>query len=195
MAILDKKRIRRKMLNERRDLSDEQVKDMSEVIINKLKKIPVYKTSKTIMVYLSFGNEVDSSEIIKDCFENGKRVVLPFCDNTDMSITPTEIKDLDIDLVEDSIGYIQPNKESLDPVDLSEIDLIIVPGISFDRKGYRVGFGAGYYDRFLGKVNFEIPTIGLAYDFQIIESLIEMEDYDIPVDYVMTDERIVVRTE
>lgn len=183
------------MLNERRDLSDEQVKDMSEVIINKLKKIPVYKTSKTIMVYLSFGNEVDSSEIIKDCFENGKRVVLPFCDNTDMSITPTEIKDLDIDLVEDSIGYIQPNKESLDPVDLSEIDLIIVPGISFDRKGYRVGFGAGYYDRFLGKVNFEIPTIGLAYDFQIIESLIEMEDYDIPVDYVMTDERIVVRTE
>lgn len=195
MAILDKKRIRKKMISERKQLSDEKVKDMSETIINKLKKIPVYNMSKTIMVYLSFGNEVDSREIIKDCLENDKRVVLPFCDNTDMSMTPTEIKSLDMDLVEDSIGYVQPSKESLDPVDLSEIDLIIVPGLSFDRKGYRIGFGAGYYDRFLGRVNFEIPTIGLAYDFQIIDSLINMEDYDIPVDYVMTEERIIVRTE
>ncbi len=183
------------MISERKQLSDEKVKDMSETIINKLKKIPVYNMSKTIMVYLSFGNEVDSREIIKDCLENDKRVVLPFCDNTDMSMTPTEIKSLDMDLVEDSIGYVQPSKESLDPVDLSEIDLIIVPGLSFDRKGYRIGFGAGYYDRFLGRVNFEIPTIGLAYDFQIIDSLINMEDYDIPVDYVMTEERIIVRTE
>lgn len=195
MAILDKKRIRRKILSERKQLTKEQVENMSEKIINKLKKIPIYKTSKTVMVYLSFGNEVDSEEIIKDCLESGKRVLLPFCDNTDMSMTPTEIKSLDIDLVEDNIGYIQPNKETLSPVDLSEIDLIIVPGISFDRKGYRIGFGAGYYDRFLGRVNFEIPTIGLAYDFQIIDSLIEMEDYDIPVDYVMTEDRIIVRTE
>lgn len=195
MAILDKENIRRKILKQRGRMTQEEASILSEKIIEKLKKIPVYKTSKTIMLYLSFGNEVDSTKIIEDCFKDGKRVVMPYCRKSDMSITPTEIKDIEMDLSENDMGYKQPKKDSLSPVDPSEIDLIIVPGIAFDRKGYRVGFGAGYYDRFLGKLNFELPTIGLAYDFQIIDSFIKMEDYDIPVDYVMTDQRIIIRTE
>ena len=183
------------MLRERRDMTSEEVKSLSSEIIAKLKKIPIYQNSKTIMVYLSFGNEVDSSELIKDCFKDGKRVVVPYCIKKDMSIMPTEIKDSNIDTTQAKVGYIQPKKESLIPVDIAEIDLIVLPGIAFDRKGYRVGFGAGYYDRFLGKLNFAIPTIGLAYDFQMVESFIRMKDYDIPVDYVMTEERIVIRTE
>ena len=176
-------------------MDNQEVQALSQRIMGKLKKLPVYKTSKTIMLYLSFENEVDSTRIIEDCLEDGKRVVMPYCSKSDMSITPTEIKNLDLDLSENSMGYKQPKKDSLKPVDISEIDLIVIPGIAFDRKGYRVGFGAGYYDRFLGKVNFEIPTIGLAYDFQIVDSFIKMEDYDIPVDYVMTENRIIIRTE
>lgn len=176
-------------------MTSEEVKSLSKDIITKLKKIPIYQNSKTIMIYLSFGNEVDSSELIKDCLEDGKRVVVPFCIKKDMSIIPTEIKDLNIDITEAKNGYTQPKEETLRPVHTSEIDLIVVPGIAFDRKGYRVGFGEGYYDRFLGKLNFEIPTIGVAYDFQIIESFIKMRDYDIPLDYVMTEERIIIRTE
>ncbi len=195
MSFLDKDMIRKKMLRERRDMTSEEVKSLSSEIIAKLKKIPIYQNSKTIMVYLSFGNEVDSSELIKDCFKDGKRVVVPYCIKKDMSIMPTEIKDSNIDTTQAKVGYIQPKKESLIPVDIAEIDLIVLPGIAFDRKGYRVGFGAGYYDRFLGKLNFAIPTIGLAYDFQMVESFIRMKDYDIPVDYVMTEERIVIRTE
>ena len=195
MAILDKKNIRRKMLIERREMSSAEVSDLSSVIINKLKKLPIYKASRSVMLYLSFENEIDSAEIVKDCFKDGKRVIVPFCDNSDMSITPTEIKDRNTDLHISKMGYAQPKRELLNPVDVSDIDLIILPGIAFDRKGYRVGFGAGYYDRFLGQVNFSIPTIGLAYDFQIIDSFIEVEAYDIPIDYVMTEERIIVRTE
>ena len=183
------------MLVERRDMTKQEISDFSSIIINKLKKLPIYKTSKSVMLYLSFENEIDSSEIIEDCFREGKRVIVPFCDNSDMSITPTEIKDTITDLHTSKMGYIQPKRESLSPVDISDIDLIILPGIAFDRKGYRVGFGAGYYDRFLAEVNFKVPTIGLAYDFQIIDSFIQMEDYDIPIDYVMTEERIIVRTE
>lgn len=195
MAILNKKDIRRKMLRQREQMDNQEVQALSQRIMGKLKKLPVYKTSKTIMLYLSFENEVDSTRIIEDCLEDGKRVVMPYCSKSDMSITPTEIKNLDLDLSENSMGYKQSKKDSLKPVDISEIDLIVIPGIAFDRKGYRVGFGAGYYDRFLGKVNFEIPTIGLAYDFQIVDSFIKMEDYDIPVDYVMTENRIIIRTE
>lgn len=183
------------MLIERRDMTKEEIDDFSSIIINKLKKLPIYKMSKSVMLYLSFENEIDSTEIIENCLKEGKRVIVPFCDNSDMSITPTEIKDMNTDLHVSKMGYIQPKKESLSPVDIKDIDLIIIPGIAFDRKGYRVGFGAGYYDRFLDKVNFKIPTIGLAYDFQIIDSFIEIEDYDIPIDYVLTEERIIVRTE
>lgn len=183
------------MLVERRDMTTQEISDLSSIIISKLKKMPIYKSSKSIMLYLSFENEIDSSEIIEDCLREGKRVIVPFCDSSDMSITPTEIKDMNTDLHISKMGYIQPKRDSLNPVDIADIDLIILPGVAFDRKGYRVGLGAGYYDRFLGRVNFEIPTVGLAYDFQIIDSFIQMEDYDIPIDYVMTEERIIVRTE
>lgn len=192
---MNKSRIRKQMLNKRNKMTQDQVSEMSEKIMDTLKKIPVYKNSKTIMMYLNFGNEIESSEIIKESIKMGKTIVIPYCKSSDMSIIPTKINNLDLDLITDSTGYSQPKKESLDPIDNSEIDLIVVPGIAFDRKGFRVGFGAGYYDRYLGQLNFEIPTIGLAYDFQIVDSFIKMEDYDIPVDYVLTEERIIVRTE
>lgn len=188
-------RIRKEMLSKRNSMAKDEVKEKSKKITDTLKKIPVYKTSKTIMIYLNFGNEIDSSEIIKDCIDSGKTVVLPYCNHTDKSITPTKIKSMDIDLTINKMGYGQPSEDSLDPVDNSEIDLIILPGLAFDRKGFRVGFGAGYYDRFLGKMNYEATTIGLAYDYQIVDSFIKMESYDIPVDYVLTEERIIVRTE
>ncbi len=195
MAFLSKASIRKKMLNDRKKMSSEKVDSMSSDIINKLKKIPIFKESKIVMIYLSFENEVDSTDLIKYCLDNGKRVVLPYCLKDGMKIIPTEIYDLENDLYESKMGYKQPKSDSLNPVHTDEIDLIILPGIAFDRKGYRVGFGAGYYDRFLGKLNFSIPTIGVAYDFQIIESFISMEKYDIPVDYVITEDRIIVRTE
>lgn len=195
MKFLSKPNIRKKIIAERKNMTDQQVESLSDMIINKLKKLPIYKKSETVMVYISFGNEVDSRKLIEDCFKNGKRVVVPFCQKDGMKLIPTEIKDLESDLVTDDMGYIQPKKDSIRPVDTSEIDLIVLPGIAFDRKGYRVGFGAGYYDRFLGKLNFTIPTIGIAYDYQMIESFITMESHDIPVDYVITEDRIVIRTE
>lgn len=195
MKFLSKANIRKKMIADRKKMTHEQVEALSDIIINKVKKIPIYNKSKTVMVYLSFGNEVDSKKLIEDCLKSGKRVLVPFCQKDGMKLIPTEIKDMESDLVTDDMGYIQPRKDSIKPVDTEEIDLIVLPGIAFDRKGFRVGFGAGYYDRFLGKLNFSIPTIGVAYDFQMIESFINMESYDIPVDYVITEERIVVRTE
>ncbi len=195
MRIMNKKDIRRDMLNKRNKMTKDEVKELSKRIGDTLKKMPAYTTSKTIMLYLSFGNEINSREIIMDSINDGKTIVLPYCNHDDKSITPTKITSTSLDLTINKMGYAQPNEESLDPIDQSEIDLIVVPGIAFDRKGFRVGFGAGYYDRFLGKIHFDIPTIGLAYDFQIVESFIEIESYDIPLDYILTEERIIVRTE
>ena len=194
MSFLDKKAIRKRMLNVRQQMNKEKVERLSKDIKLKLVKLPIYQKSKTIMLYLSFGNEVDSYELIKACLESGKRVVVPFCVKKDMKIIPTEIKNLDIPLRTHDMGYMEIEEELVDPVSTDEIDLIILPGIAFDKKCYRIGFGAGYYDRFLGELNFNVPTIGVAYDFQIIESFLEMESHDVPLDYVITESRIVIRS-
>lgn len=192
METYRKKDIRKKMINLRNQLTEQQVNELSEKIISKLIKLPVFKNSQTIMLYLSFNNEVDTFKLIEKCQALGKKVIVPYCVNQGKKIIPVEIRDVENDLVKSKFGYMEPKKEIIEAVDTETIDLIIIPGIAFDRNCYRIGFGAGYYDRFLGKLNFKISTIGLIYDFQLIE-LMPVEQHDIPVDYVITEKRIVVR--
>lgn len=192
MERLRKEDIRREMTSLRNKLTKEQVDFLSQKIISTLVKLPVFKSSQNIMLYLSFGNEVNSFNLIELCKEQGKKVIVPFCIKEGRQIVPTEIKNVEEDLVRAKFGYLQPKKELVKPVDTQEIDLIILPGLAFDRGCYRISYGGGYYDRFLGKLNFSIPTIGLIYDFQLID-LAPIEEHDIPVDYVVTDKRIIIR--
>lgn len=192
MKELEKIQIRESILDIRDNMSESEVDELSEKIISTLVKLPIFKKSSNIMLYLSFNNEVDSFRLIDYCKQHNKKVIIPFCIKNGTKIVPTEIKDVEKDLVRSSFGYMHPKRDIVKPVDIESIDLIIVPGISFDKRCYRIGFGAGYYDRFLGKLNFKIPTVGLAYDFQIITS-VPTEYYDIPLDYVVTEKRIIIR--
>lgn len=192
MSGLIKDNIRKEMAKQRDSLTKEQVNYLSQKIISTLIKLPVFKKSQNIMLYLSFGNEVDTFKLIELCKEQGKKVIVPFCVKEGRQIIPTEITSVEEDLVRSKFGYLEPKKELVKPVDTQEIDLIILPGLAFDRSCYRISYGGGYYDRFLGKLNFTIPTIGLVYDFQIMD-LAPVEEHDIPVDYVITDKRIIVR--
>lgn len=187
-----KNEIRQEIINIRKQMSQEEVNTLSQKIISTLTKLPIFKESKTIMLYLSFDNEVDTFKLIDLCKDLGKKITVPYCINEGKRIIPTEIKNVESDLVESSFGYLEPKAELVKPVSTNEIDLIIVPGLAFDKGCYRVGFGAGYYDRFLSKLCFTIPTIGLAYDYQILE-YIPTEEHDMPLDYVVTDKRIIIR--
>ena len=192
MIDLEKRQIRQNILDIRDNMSVSEIDKLSEKIISTLVKLPVFKNSSNIMLYLSFNNEVDSFRLIDYCKRYNKRVIVPFCIKNGTKIVPTEIKDVKKGLVRSSFGFMQPKRDMVKPVDIENIDLIVVPGISFDRRCYRIGYGAGYYDRFLGKLNFKIPTVGLAYDFQIISSA-PTEYHDIPLDYVVTEKRIIIR--
>lgn len=186
-----KEDIRKEMTGLRNKLTKEEVSSLSQKIISTLIKLPIFKNSQNIMLYLSFGNEVDTFKLIEICKEQGKKVIAPFCVKEGRQIVPTEVKNVDED-IEKKGFYLEPKKELVKPVNIEEIDIIILPGLAFDRGCYRVSFGGGYYDRFLGKLNFTIPTIGLVYDFQLIDFM-PAEEHDVPVDYVITDKRIVVR--
>lgn len=182
------------MLKIRNKMDVEEVRKLSDEIMSKLTRLPIYRESQTIMLYLDFNNEVISYNIIKECLEMGKRVLVPFCVKSDMRIVPTEIKDLNLSLREHNMGYMEPREEYVRPVSKDEIDLIVLPGIAFDKKGYRIGFGAGYYDRFLGSLNFKVPTVGVAYNYQVLDTFLVVEPHDMPVDYVITEKTIIIRS-
>lgn len=186
----EKKRLREEMISIRNNMKPSEVYTLSSKIISTLVDMPEYKCSRNIMLYLSFKNEVDTFKLISYSQKYGKNVIVPFTIKERKEIIPTILKDVDSELTESYYGYLEPKKEYLRPIDKSQIDLIIVPGVVFDKHCYRIGFGGGYYDRFLSDIYTKVTTIGIAYDFQIKDK-IPTEEFDIPLDYVITEKRII----
>ncbi|HEO64151.1 MAG TPA: 5-formyltetrahydrofolate cyclo-ligase, partial [Candidatus Omnitrophica bacterium] len=122
--------------------------------------------------------EVDTWTIIKQALETGKKVAVPYVLKGDRFIIPSLIVDKE-ELIKGPYGVYQPHPDNVRAVDLNQLDIVLVPGIAFDRKGNRLGHGKGYYDRFIKKIPYAY-TLGLAYDFQILEALPVSEE-DRPV--------------
>ncbi|WP_313756118.1 5-formyltetrahydrofolate cyclo-ligase [Tissierella sp.] len=186
---MDKKFLRKKILQKRAELSTENIVNYSNIIENKLYEMDYYKNSKTIMSFISFGNEIITHEIIKNSIGNGKSVVVP--------ITIPETKELKaskiLDFSELEIGYyniLTPKKDFIRFIDFNTIDLVLVPGVVFARDGYRVGYGGGYYDRFLSKFKEKVNTIGLAFDLQIVDE-VPKDSFDLPVDFIITEKETI----
>ena len=156
----------------------------SRVIADRLFKLNEYKNASTILFYASFDGEVETVEMIEEAMKDGKIVGLPRTDRKINEIVPMKIGALEDELEQGSYGIAEPpeNSESLD---LEKINMVIVPGVAFDKENRRLGRGGGYYDRFLSKISGSIPTVGLAFDFQIVENLPFSAEYDIPVSAVL----------
>lgn len=176
-----KEDIRKRLLKIRRSLSKEEVLQMSRKIRERLFDLPEYRTSKVVMFYISHDNEVDTREMIAESLYT-KKVLVPFTEKE--NIYPVVIESLN-NLNRGAFGILEPREKK---IHRRKIDMIIVPGVAFDHRGYRIGYGKGFYDRFL-KERHGIK-IGLAYDFQIVERIPENEG-DIPVDKIITEKRVI----
>ncbi|WP_353093425.1 5-formyltetrahydrofolate cyclo-ligase [Tissierella praeacuta] len=186
---MDKRFLRDKILQKRAELSTENIVKYSNIMEDKLYEMAAYEEAKTIMSFISFSDEVNTHEIIKKSIKNGKSVVVP--------ITIPKTKEMKVskllDFSELELGYyniLTPKKEFTRFVDPNTIDLILVPGVVFARNGYRVGYGGGYYDRFLSKLDKKVNTIGLAFDLQIVDE-VPRDSFDIPVDLIITEKEII----
>ncbi|MGO1372290.1 MAG: 5-formyltetrahydrofolate cyclo-ligase [Senegalia sp. (in: firmicutes)] len=186
----EKKQLRKKILNERKKLSKEEVNTLSEKIISYLIKMEEFKNSKTIMTYLSFKEEVNTFKLIEKMMDLEKNVLTTYTDKNKNIIVPCKLKDLDESLDENPFGYLEPKEDLIEEVDPGQIDLIITPGLAFDKKGNRIGYGGGYYDKLLARAPQAIK-IALSYDFQIL-SKVPSGKFDIPVDYIVTPTKIIV---
>ena len=115
-----------------------------------------------------------------------KTIALPAVIKARKKIIPRIIHNLRQGLRRGAYGILEPKKEASDPIDVSELDLVLVPGIAFDKNNHRLGRGVGYYDRFLRQLPSHIPTIGLAFDFQILD-LPYPEAHDVRLSRVITN--------
>lgn len=178
MDKFDKEIIRKEYLSKRNLLKAEVVSKNSEMIINKIFDSKGYKKAKNIFSYISFNNEVDTTKILN----SGKRIYVPLIKDKDILITKYDKENL----VENKYGILEPS--IIKPIEISEIDLIIVPGIAFDINKNRLGFGGGFYDKILK--NTKAIKIAPAHDFQILNS-IPTEIHDIKMDIIITEKRII----
>lgn len=184
-----KSQLRKKILNIRNNMSQEEVINKSDLIMNKLINLDEFKKSKTVFIYMNFNNEVVTSNLIKKMLSNNKRVVIPYTDTKNTVIIPSEIINLEDDLVLNSFGYYEPSYEKIRIVEPEEFDLIVTPGVVFDEELNRVGFGKGYYDRILNKKRKDAKVVAVAYDFQVLNE-VPTEEHDVKMNMIITEENI-----
>ncbi|WP_406677004.1 5-formyltetrahydrofolate cyclo-ligase [Moorella sp. ACPs] len=185
-----KKQLRQQIIARRDALAKTVREAKSEIIVNKLQGLPAWQQAGTIMSYVSFGSEVATPALIKAALAGGKRVAVPLCVRDGRRLIASEVLAFPDDLQPGTWGILEPRPESLRPLDPKLIDLVIVPGVAFDRAGNRLGYGAGYYDRFLATLRPETRTIALAFAEQIVPDVYP-EAHDRPVDMVITDTEII----
>lgn len=186
---MQKNTLRKFMLNKRSLLSDIEVNKMSLNIFELLKSTKVL-SFKNILVYSDFKNEVKTSDIIKYLLVNDRGVFLPKCDITTETFNAVQISDINCITQKNKYGIKEPQYNFSFKQSDAEIECVIIPGIAFDTDGNSIGFGCGYYDKFL-KNNSNAFKIGLCYEFQIVDK-IEKDRFDIPMDMLITENRIII---
>ncbi|MBU2476991.1 5-formyltetrahydrofolate cyclo-ligase, partial [Candidatus Micrarchaeota archaeon] len=181
------KKQQRKEFAEKRNLLDlSQIMHKSLKIKEKFFSLNETRKAKNIMIYISFKSEARTREIILELLEKKKKVIVPVINFKKNEISLSELKDYQKELVSSKLGLFQPAKEFFRPFNPKELDLIVVPGIAFDEKGNRLGFGKGYYDKFLSKIQKKIPVIALAFEEQIGEKIVS-EKHDIKMHKIITE--------
>lgn len=178
-----KNQLKESILKKRNSSPKEEISGKSKKIQGNLFSLQQYKKSKTVMFFVSFNSEVNTHEMVKEALKS-KTVVVPKVAHHE--IEPSVIIDFD-NLVPAKFGILEPIETMR--IAYKNIDLVLVPGIAFDRQGHRIGYGFGYYDKFLAKVPKAIK-IGLAFDFQVVDE-IPHQSHDIPVDFVVTEKRVI----
>ena len=175
---MDKKELRRSIRERKRAMTEEEIVQRSEKLGKLFVQSEAYKNAKTIYGYLPYNQEVRTVPMLEQALKDGKKVAVP-------KVYGDELKFLYLDdLSKVSKGYAGiPEPIADEPVADDETALVLMPGLAFDPAGHRIGYGGGFYDKFLAAEP-NHPTLALCYEFQMLPEL-HTEEHDIPVDTVL----------
>jgi 5-formyltetrahydrofolate cyclo-ligase len=177
-----KAELRQRFLEKRNAVPESQARQWSSRIREALYSLPEFQLAKSCLIYVSKGNETFTHDIIEENLKR-KRVCVPF--TTKEKIIPSLINFFD-ELKPGAFGILEPKRVVEFP--MHEIDVVIVPGVAFDEKGNRLGYGRGYFDRFLRWV--DCLKIALAYEMQIADRIPQGKG-DVKMDFLVTEQRVI----
>lgn len=183
--IQSKKDLRKHMISLRESIAAEDLIKYNEVIYKKVTSSKEYIEAGTIFVYVSFKKEVFTQGIIEDALSKGKRVCVPKVISKEKGMKAISISCLE-DLKPGAMGILEPDFEEAKVVSEKDIDLVLVPGTAFDSIGGRLGYGGGFYDKFLKLLREDCHKIGLGYRIQLVEE-IPMDKQDVFIDKIITE--------
>ena len=170
--------LRKAYLQKRDEICSEDRKAWSLQILEQLSKHKIYQEARVIFTYVSFRSEVDTLGIIEQLLQEGKRVFVPVVNTALRNMHAAEIFSIQ-DLKSGYKGILEPSFDA-PKANVAEIDLCLIPGAVFDSRGFRIGYGGGYYDRFLPTLNESAYCIGLAFEAQMVDEL-PHENHDVKV--------------
>ncbi|BDR66624.1 5-formyltetrahydrofolate cyclo-ligase [Clostridium tetani] len=183
--MMDKKELREKIMVKRDGLSKDKINEYDGNIFERVIESKYYKEANCIFIFVSYKSEVHTHEIIKRALKDNKRVCVPKIISLKDGMEAIEIK---------SFSELKPGEKGiLEPVDFSrkvdsmEIDIVFTPGLAFDNKGGRLGYGGGFYDKFFKRLKKDTPKVGLAYSFQIVD-FVPMYEWDVRINDIIVNE-------
>lgn len=175
---MDKKQLRRMIRERKRAMTEAEIQSRSEALAQLLYASEAYRNAKTIYGYLPYNQEVRTVPMLEQALRDGKQVAVPKVFGDEMKFLYLQ------DLTQVAKGYAGiPEPIADEPVAEDKTALVLMPGLAFDPKGHRIGYGGGFYDKFLAAEP-NHPTLALCYEFQLLPKL-ETEEHDIPVDVVL----------
>jgi len=181
---------RKRVAELKKEMLKEEWEEFSYKIRDQLFNLPEWKESSHICLYYSVEKEVDTLSIAKQAWREGKKIYFPKCNPNEKKLTFYQVEHLS-SLTKIYYGIPEPDPECCDELLLSKLDMIIIPGLVFDQKGYRIGYGGGYYDRFLPKIHSKVHKIALAFDYQVIrDTYLPIEEHDLPVHQIITNSAV-----
>lgn len=175
---MNKQELRKAIREKKRAMSAEEIDRKSRLLTEKFLHSDAYRNAKTVYGYLPYNQEVRTVPLLEQAIRDGKKIAVPKCYGDEMRF----IYMTDLSAVEKGYAGI-PEPIADEPVADDESALVLMPGMAFDPQGHRIGYGGGFYDKFLAKEP-DHPTLALCYDFQVLPHL-ETEEFDIPVDTVI----------
>ncbi len=187
---MNKKELRKSIIEQRNQLPSEEIRAKSSSIAEKLYNLPAYREAGIVMFFITFGSEVNTRPMVEDTIKRGKVALAPKPEPKTREMIPSQIIDWDSDLVPGAYDIPEPKDEALRPFNPGSIDLLIVPGVAFDLKGNRLGYGGGYYDRFFSLLNSQTPLVALVFDLQIVPE-VPVDEWDRRVDIIITEKRVI----
>lgn len=179
----EKARLRKELLDLRLRIPAELSASASNAVRQHLQPLPVWQKARAVAATVAFRGEIESYPLLEEVLRSGKRLCLPRVSPDKSRLTFHVVKDLKV-LSPGTYGILEPPAK--EPVDIRSIDLVLVPGLAFDRQGYRLGFGAGYYDQVIPLMSPDAAAVGLCYSFQVLDR-VPRAPHDVPVHALLTE--------